>query len=182
MTITDHALIAVIDDWTTAPLHELTQHIIAAYHDPLRSELPRLELLAVRVARLHGAKAPALLSRIEAAVRELSRHLTAHMRTEEQLLFPGICALEYSGACALPLTDAIRVMESEHDRAGTLFAELRAATDGFTPPDWACPGMRALYEGLAALESEMHVHVHLENNVLFPQALNLAEAMAGSWT
>jgi regulator of cell morphogenesis and NO signaling len=60
--------------------------------------------------------------------------------------------------------------------------DLRVATGGFTPPHWACPSTRALYDGLAALEFEIHAHLHLENNVLFPQAVKLAEAMAGSWT
>ncbi|HTM02083.1 MAG TPA: hemerythrin domain-containing protein [Vicinamibacterales bacterium] len=197
MTISEHTLIADIAcdvpssvpvferhgvEWTTASLHDLTQHIVTTYHDPLRAELPRLELLAARVARIHGAKAPRLLQRIESAIRELSRDLTIHMRKEERLLFRGICGLEYSGECALPLTEAIRVAESEHHRAGTLLAGLRAMTDGFTLPDWACPSTRALYEGLATLESAMHIHAHLENNVLFPQALKLADAMAGSWT
>jgi regulator of cell morphogenesis and NO signaling len=65
-------------------------------------------------------------------------------------------------------------MELEHDRAGELLAELRALTRGYVPPDWACATVRALYQGLADLEASMHVHVHLENNVLFPRAIALA--------
>ena len=165
-------------DWTSVPLAELTQHIVARYHDVLRSELPHLELLSAKVKRAHGSKAPGMLHRVDAAVRELSADLTAHMRKEEQVLFPAICALEQSGACAMPLTEAIHVMESEHDRAGELLTDLRAATDDFTPPEWACVATRALYQGLALLESEMHVHVHLENNVLFPRAVRLAGSPA----
>jgi regulator of cell morphogenesis and NO signaling len=67
-------------------------------------------------------------------------------------------------------------MESEHDQAGGLLAELRRCTNGYVPPSWACATFRALYQGLAELEATMHVHVHLENNVLFPRALRLAGA------
>lgn len=167
-------------DWTAAPLTELTQHIVARYHDALRRELPHLEWLAAKVKRAHEVNAPRLLHCVDAAVRELSADLTAHMRKEEQVLFPAICALERSGTCAVPVTEAIDVMESEHDRAGELLTDLRAATDDFTPPDWACATTRALYQGLAALEAEMHMHVHLENNVLFPRAVRLAGAPVGA--
>ena len=67
-------------------------------------------------------------------------------------------------------------MEFEHDHAGELWADLRRTTGGYAPPEWACATMRALYQGLAELESEMHVHVHLENNILFPRALALSSA------
>ena len=85
-----------------------------------------------------------------------------------------------SGACAVPLAEAIRVLEAEHDRAGELLDELRDATGGFTPPVWACATTRALYQGFAELESEMHVHIHLENNVLFPRAIRMSESTAGA--
>jgi regulator of cell morphogenesis and NO signaling len=158
-------------DWARASLQELTEHIITRYHDRLREELPRLASMATRVAQVHGARAPRLLSCIEATVRELDIDLTSHMRKEEDVLFPGLCALDRSGACSESLAEAIRAIESEHDRAGALLADLRTATDGFTSPKWACATTRALYSGLADLESEMHIHVHLENNVLFRRAL-----------
>ena len=160
-------------DWASASLEELTRHIVARYHDNLRTELPHLESLAAKVKRAHESDAPRLLHCIHAAVRELSADLMAHMRKEEQVLFPAIGTLERSGACGMPLGQAIRVMESEHDRAGEVLTDLRAATDDFTPPEWACAATRALYQGLGALESEMHMHVHLENNVLFPKAIRL---------
>lgn len=161
-------------DWTTVPLQELTQHIVARYHDTLRADLPQLEQLSAKVKRAHSDKAPRLLHCLDAAVRELSADLLAHMSKEEQVLFPAISSLERTGACALPLAQAIHAMESEHDRAGELLADLRDATDDFTPPEWACATTRALYQGLASLEADMHLHVHLENNVLFPRALRLA--------
>jgi regulator of cell morphogenesis and NO signaling len=98
------------------------------------------------------------------------------MRKEEMVLFPAIEALE-AGDARRPFPNAapIAVMEDEHDRAGALLTELRSLTCGYEVPEWGCATMRALYYGLAELEAAMHVHVHLENNVLFPRALGLPE-------
>jgi regulator of cell morphogenesis and NO signaling len=164
-------------DWTRATLTELADHIVATYHDRLREELPRLEDLAGRVRRAHGAKAPRLLGRLEAIVLELSTDLHAHMRKEELVLFPAIRAIDAKEFVprAIPISAPIVAMEQEHESAGALLAELRTITNGFTLPDWACVTVRALYDGLAELERDMHVHVHLENNVLFPGTLRLTE-------
>jgi regulator of cell morphogenesis and NO signaling len=167
-------------DWNTAPLRDLTAHIVATYHEPLREEMPRLETMATRVARVHGPKAPRLLARIEHIVGELSADLNEHMQKEERVLFPAIGAAEQGSASRMPLDAPIRVMEWEHDRAGELLAELRSITDGYAAPAWACATARALYQGLAELEASMHVHVHLENNVLFPRAMALAGMSAAA--
>ena len=164
-------------DWEHEPLDALADHIVAAYHDPLREELPRLESMASKVARVHGAKAPHL-SRLHTVVTELSSDLRAHMQKEEMVLFPAIRAVERGAVAPIPLSVPIEVMEHEHDRAGALLEELRASTGGYTPPDWACGTLRALYQGLAEFESAMHVHVHLENNILFPRALASSSAAA----
>jgi regulator of cell morphogenesis and NO signaling len=161
-------------DWNTEPLHILIDHIITTYHDSLREELPRLESMATKVLRVHGGKA-ARLARLDGIVAELSAELRSHMRKEELVLFPAIRAIEEGQAPAGVRIDApITVMEHEHDQAGTLLSELRAITDGYVPPVWACETFRALYHGLSELETAMHLHVHLENNVLFPRALVLA--------
>jgi regulator of cell morphogenesis and NO signaling len=163
-------------DWTREPLHALIDHIVATYHDSLRDELPRLEAMAAKVARVHGAKAPSL-TRLEALVGELSAELRAHMGKEETVLFPAIRALARGPrGASVPLSAAIATLEQEHDRAGAVLAALRTVTNGYEPPAWACATFRALYHGLSELEAAMHVHVHLENNVLFPRALRLAAA------
>ena len=167
------------EDWTRAPLHVLIDHIVTTYHDVLREDLPRLETLAARVLRVHGGREPRLLGRIEAIVAELSADLSEHMRKEELVLFRMIRAMEArSGAAGPNITAPIRVLEAEHDRAGELLAELRTITGGYDAPRWACETLRALYDGLEHLEESMHVHVHLENNVLFPRAVQLAAAAA----
>ena len=164
-------------DWNAEPLHGLVDHIIATYHEPLREELPRLESTAAKVARVHGQKA-AQLARLEAIVSQLSVDLRSHMRKEELVLFPAIRSLEQGSGQNIRIDAPISVMEHEHDHAGELLAELRAITDGYVPPAWACETFRALYHGLSELETSMHVHVHLENNILFPRALTLISAVA----
>lgn len=171
-----------IRDWNHEPLHALVEHIVATYHEPLREELPRLEAMAAKVHRVHVSKAP-YLARLDAIVSELSADLQLHMRKEEAVLFPAIRTVEAGGGrTPIPISAPITVMEAEHDRAGTLLSELRSITDGYVAPGWACQTFRALYHGLAELEAAMHVHVHLENNVLFPRAIALtrvAEAAVG---
>jgi regulator of cell morphogenesis and NO signaling len=160
-------------DWSREPLRTLIRHILTAYHQPLHEELPRLQEMASKVARVHGGTAPSL-TRLESVVTELSADLLAHMRKEEMVLFPAIDALEADAARRpFPIAAPIAVMEDEHDRAGALLTELRSLTGGYDVPEWGCATMRALYDGLAELEAAMHVHVHLENNVLFPRALGL---------
>ena len=160
-------------DWSREPLSTLTSYIVTVYHQPLREELPRLKAMAERVARVHGGKA-LYLARLEAIVAELCADLLTHMRKEEMVLFPAIEELT-RGATGrwFPIDTPIAVMEHEHDHAGSLLEEMRVITAGYHVPEWACATTRALYQGLAELESAMHVHVHLENNVLFPRAIDL---------
>jgi regulator of cell morphogenesis and NO signaling len=165
-------------DWTTAPLALLIDHIVHSYHDALRDELPRLEATATKVAGVHGAKEP-VLAKIQDIIGELSADLRDHMQKEERVLFPAIRAIDsdpphQGGWIAAP----IEVMEREHDRAGELLAELRRLSGGYRMPDWGCNTFRALYRGLEELEAAMHVHVHLENNVLFPRALRQTQTPA----
>ena len=157
-------------DWTHESLDRLIDHIIDAYHNPLRDELPRLETMATRVFHVHGAAA-SHLARLDAIVAELAEDLQSHMRKEEMVLFPAIRATTLGARTTMPIATPIAVMEHEHDRAGALLSELRTITDGYRAPDWACETYRALYHGLSEMEAQMHVHVHLENNILFPRAL-----------
>jgi len=164
-------------DWAAEALAALIDHIIATYHEPLRDELPRLESMAAKVSRVHGAKAPHV-TRVAAIVTELSADLQLHMRKEELVLFPAIRRLEAKSARPdLRLEGATTTMEHEHDHAGAFLSELRVITDDYVAPEWACDTFRALYHGLSELEAAMHVHVHLENNILFPRALALDAAL-----
>ncbi len=164
-------------DWTRAPLHQLIDHIVEHYHEPLRDELPRLETMASRIAQVHAGKG-AHLPELEATIGELASDLLQHMQKEEMVLFPAIRAIE-SGRLA-PVATSIQAMEQEHDRAGELLETLRRITGSFAVPQWGCQTVRALYHGLETLESSLHVHIHLENNVLFPRALQRTLVQADS--
>jgi len=159
-------------DWTHEPLSSLIEHIVVTYHDNLCEELPRLQEMASKVARVHGVKTPTVI-RIAEIVEDLSAELVAHMRKEETVLFPAIRAIEEGRADVAWINAPVSVMEREHDHAGALLEDLRELTRGYVPPDDACATTRALYHGLEQLERSMHVHVHLENNVLFPRALQV---------
>lgn len=169
-------------DWTAAPVGELVDHIIARYHETLRQELPRLVAMAAKVHDVHGAKLPSVFPRLNELLSELSEDLQSHMAKEEMILFPAVKELAAAkeqartpqtrfplGALRMPMA----VMEQEHERAGELLAGLREVTGAYEPPDWACNTFRGLYSGLDELERDMHVHVHLENNILFPRTARL---------
>jgi regulator of cell morphogenesis and NO signaling len=163
-------------------LTELADHIESTHHAYLKNELPRLDQITEKVARVHGDRDPRLLT-VRKAFVALRDELIPHMRKEETILFPLVRELErraetspadssfvfQGGAIANP----IRQMEPEHEHAGDALAIMRQETDGFVPPEWACNTYRAMLDRLKALEHDMHHHVHKENNVLFPKALQL---------
>lgn len=169
-------------DWAEAPLTVLVDHIVQLYHETLRQELPRLLAMADKVNNVHGAKMPDTFPRLNSVLRELAEELMSHMGKEEMILFPAVVELEAArgdgsapqtrfplGALRMPIS----VMEQEHALAGNLLAALRELTSGYEPPEWACNTFRGLYAGLDELERDLHVHIHLENNILFPRAAEL---------
>lgn len=166
-------------DWTTAPLAELADHIVATHHAYLETELPRLSALAARVAKVHGDHAPETV-RLQAIFEEFKAELTEHAMKEEQILFPWIKGLEQGGVAPVmagaTVASPIACMEKEHDNAGAALEQMRALTNGFCPPMDACNTWRVLYASLDALEQDMHVHVHKENSILFPRAIALEAA------
>jgi regulator of cell morphogenesis and NO signaling len=164
-------------NWPSAPLSELVAHIQERFHEPLRQELPRLTAMMAKVVSRHGDHLPETLHPLQATLTALQDELLEHMAKEDRVLFPAIIATE-TGATAAGswINQPIAVMEAEHEHAGQALARMRELTDDFTPPEWACPTFRGLYYGLAELEREMHLHVHLENNVLFPRAASISTA------
>ncbi len=153
--------------WDQAPLEDLIDHILVTYHQPLNEELPRLMLMSAKVLQVHGDKDPETLSELNSVFLALKDELEQHMQKEEQILFPMI--RQGQGAMA---SDPISVMEHEHASAGAALERLNELTKGYEVPEHACNTWRALWHGLAALEKSLHQHIHLENNILFPRALN----------
>jgi regulator of cell morphogenesis and NO signaling len=160
-------------DWRIAPLAGLCSHIERRHHDFLREELPRLEALAQRVANAHGARHPEL-HEVRALLASLAGELGRHMSAEEGVLFPACRRLEAGGQSGFPtLAAPISAMEADHEDTGDVLERLRTVTEGFAPPPDACNSYRALLDGLQTLESDLHQHIHKENNILFPRALAL---------
>lgn len=166
-----------------APLAALTRYIVERFHVPLREELPRLVRMADRVLEAHGRAHPEVVPELAQIVRRFRAELEGHMAKEEALLFPAIEALEgpaSAAAIASPIAALVAAMESEHDAAGGALTRIRQLTGSFVPPAGACNTFRALYDGLARLEADMHLHVHLENSVLFPRAAAREHELATS--
>ncbi len=158
----------------------LVDHLEATHHAYLREALPRLVTLADKVANVHGSNHPELIAVAE-LVHELRADLEPHLLEEEQVVFPMI--RELAAVSAAPtshrssLVDAVRVLAGEHDNVGELLAALRAAADDYRVPDDGCGSYHALYAGLAELEADTHLHVHKENNELFPLVLETERAL-----
>lgn len=149
----------------------LADYIVNEHHTYVRESLPVLRAFAQKVAKVHGHARPELLD-IAERVEALAEELTEHLASEENEVFPRIKALASTDTNDIEaLRTLIVEMEDEHDGAGTLMREIRTLSDDFTPPDWACNTYRALYAKLEEFEDDLHRHVHLENNVLFPKAL-----------
>ncbi len=171
-------------DWSHAPLAQLVRHIVNRHHTYLRRQLPLLSTRMDKTVLAHGARHRELLS-VRELLRSLQAELVSHMMKEERVLFPIVVELEESAArgsekphfhCG-SVSNPIGVMEDEHESAGHTLFLLRRLTHGFTPPDDACETYRALLAGLEDLEADLHLHIHLENNILFPRAAALESAM-----
>ena len=149
-------------DWASLSPPALCDAIEQRYHRSLDRELPRLEELAAKVARAHGARHAVAIA-VSEVVHRLSAELTRHMAKEEGVLFPMIRA---TGMAPPP---PISVMLAEHEDVGEALRTLRRLTNDYELPDDACNSYRALYAGLAELEHELLQHMHVENNILFPR-------------
>jgi regulator of cell morphogenesis and NO signaling len=160
-------------------LDELVDHIIDVHHAYVRASMPVLRDFSTKVARVHGGRHPEL-NEIRDLVGELATELMRHMDLEEAVLFPRIAALDTVDLDGVHggVRDVTQPLEDDHDRAGELVRRLRSLSDGFTPPEDACATYRATYAKLAEFEEDLHRHVHLENNVLFPRAAAMEEALA----
>ena len=173
-------------DWSQQSLSDLTSHIIRTHHLYVRNESARIEKLLTKVPDKHGAKHPELFQ-VRDIFTALAAELAVHLMKEEQILFPFIVRLEEAAIAhetAVPSTcfgtveNPIRMMEHEHESAGDCLRDLRAVTNGYTAPEDACDGFRSLYAALADFESDLHIHIHKENNILHPRALSLEHATA----
>ncbi|QGF24128.1 iron-sulfur cluster repair di-iron protein [Raineyella fluvialis] len=167
-------------------LAALAHDVVDTHHAYLWEEMPRLHALADKVARVHGERHPEL-ARVKKLYLAAEADLDPHLTREERLVFPAISRLERTGQAVTttqgPLEALVGTLIEEHDGVGEIFAELRTITDGYRTPADGCASYQALYAGLAEMEHDLHLHIHKENNVLFPATLqritDLADATAG---
>lgn len=169
-----------VENWADKSLSSLSSHITAKHHSYVKQELPRLAQLAQKVVNRHGSTKPELPV-IAATLMQLDEELTQHLAKEEAVLFPFIAALEQSvstgtakpHSCFGTVANPIAMMTQEHDAAGSLIGEIRRLSGDFTTPERACPTFHAFYDGLREFEQDLHQHIHLENNILFPRVIEL---------
>jgi regulator of cell morphogenesis and NO signaling len=163
-----------------AALSELVGYILDKHHVYTKEEMTRLEPLIEKVITAHGENHPELQG-IDAFFQQLCADLKPHMSKEEQILFPYIIEMERSTVENRPASFApfgtvhnpIRMMMMEHDTAGDLLRELRALSSNYTVPPDGCISYQTLYQALEAFEQDLHQHIHLENNILFPRAIEM---------
>jgi len=167
-------------DWLTGPLAELIAHINNTHHKYTRKEIARLGPLFAKVCSVHGVRHPELIE-IHEKFQALAQELSTHMMKEEVVLFPYIERMEESviaGEPTLPapfgtVNNPVAMMMHEHDSAGNLLRSIRDLSSGYQPPANACVSYKTLYSALAEFERDLHQHIHLENNILFPRAIEM---------
>ena len=167
-------------DWKTVTLAELIAHINSTHHVFVREECPRIEKLAAKVVGVHGKNHPELVQ-VQALFSELAGELSVHLMKEEQILFPYVVLMEEAVASGEPAPPAmfgtvvspVRMMMQEHDSAGDALKKFRELTTDYAVPADACISYSTLYEALQNFEADLHQHIHLENNILFPRAVAL---------
>lgn len=167
-------------NWQIEPLFLLTSHIVNQHHEYARREMPRLAQQALALSRTLGESHPEL-ARIEVLLRAMIREFSVHMLAEEQTIFPYIVQLESADRDtelpppppAASEENPLRNMMAEHDSAVEMLRELRFLTSDFAPPPDANTSLERFYSALDAFEADMQEHIHLEDNVLFPRALEL---------
>lgn len=167
-------------DWNSVPLADLIAHIRNTHHQYTRAEIARLQPLFQKVLSVHGKNHPELAN-LQATFGGLAQELSTHLMKEEMVLFPYVERMEEAILEKSPILPApfgtvqnpVAMMMHEHDGAGEALREMRAASHGYAAPEDACASYRALYQALAEFEADLHQHIHLENNILFPRAIEM---------
>jgi len=170
-------------NWQTEPLGDLISHIKNTHHNYTRDGIARLTPLFAKVCSAHGANHPELFQ-LRDIFASLAQELTAHLMKEEMVLFPYIIRMEEAvieKAPVLPppfgtVQNPVAMMEHEHDSAGNALRAMREISRGYIAPPDACVSYETLFKALAELEADLHQHIHLENNILFPRAIEMEQA------
>lgn len=162
------------------PLDSLIDYIVNVHHKYVMANIPLLLQYTDKVAKVHGQNHPEL-SKVRDLFSKVAGELSAHMKKEELVLFPFIKKMvksekegkEMHFPHFTTVANPIVMMEDEHEEAGNILKEIARLTDNYTAPAHACNTYRALYDKLEEFEEDLHQHIHLENNILHPEALKL---------
>ena len=174
-------------DFDKMNLAQLCDYIVHTHHAYVKNEMPQIHAYLQKVSSKHGERYPELYKIFQtfAAVKE---EMDGHMKKEELVLFPRIKELEklaHDEKAPLQLNigfllSPITVMEQEHEHAGNLLNDIRDLSNNYTPPQDACTTYRLSFDALKAFEEDLHEHVHLENNILFPKAIEIFKELQTS--
>jgi regulator of cell morphogenesis and NO signaling len=166
-------------DYSKLTLHQLTEYIVMTHHSYVKKEMPQILSYLQKVASKHGERHPEIFKVLE-LFAAVSEEMEQHMQKEEHVLFPRIGEMERwveeGNEIRINhtyLEAPIHMMEQEHDHAGAMLAEINKLTNNYIPPADACTTFKLSFAALQAFEMDLHQHVHLENNILFPRALQL---------
>jgi len=178
----------VATDWNTVPVTALADHILETHHIFMKAQLPRLDALLGKVQKAHEVRHGDMRQKLRRAFDALRNELEPHLMKEEQILFPALKGIDafvagtgprpvvHCGSVAYP----IQQMEYEHENAGNALTEMRSITADYHLPEDACASFTALYDGLKAMAADLHEHIHLENNILFPKSVKQEAAILQS--
>ncbi len=155
---------------------QLIQYILIQHHFFVKQTVPQLLGFLEKINHKHGDRFP-YMSGVLTLFRELSFELLSHMEKEEKILFPAIVSLEADRKMVIPFKQVIERMLTEHDEAGALMEQMRELTLDYTPPENACTTFQLTLTMLKDFEANLHKHVHLENNILFPMAMKQMEVL-----
>lgn len=172
-------------DWSAESLTALADYIKETHHSFMKEQLPRLEQLLDKVLNAHKEKHGQMLAFLTETFAALKSEIELHLAKEEQVLFPFICQIDsfrqnqenkpelHCGSVEAPIGQ----LEHEHEEVAKALDKMREITSGYQLPDDACNTFKALYDGLKALEVDLHKHIHLENNILFPKTIELEKSI-----
>lgn len=171
-------------DYDKWELSFLIDHIVNVHHTYVEESLPIISQYANKVAKVHGHHYTEVVA-VNELFHQVANELLSHLQKEERVLFPFVKELarvkNEGGETERPLfgtvNNPIRMMEHEHENAGDIFKEIARLTNNYTPPEGACNTFRALYAKLDEFEQDLHRHIHLENNILHPKAIELEKVL-----
>ena len=158
-------------DWREKSSEELIRHIVETHHGETFRLLKEIDPLMVKVFRVHFSHDPELLMKVHSLFGKLKCELEEHLLKEENILFP--LMIKYDKAKdekeKKEIEEDIRIIVNEHEAAGDILKELAEVTDDYKVPEWGCISFKLLYDYLHDLEKDLFIHIHKENNILFPR-------------